>query len=567
MAEFTVRGSGGSGGCFEWGGPNEQRDQVSVIEWLARQSWSNGNVGMTGLSYGGMTPLEAAIQAPEALKTVVVGGIHSDLYTTFATPQGAWLSTADAFSPGFNVLYGIAPPVLGNPQTAVQRPLDQRVCDDVVDLSTSNHLSERHGALWDARRLIDRFDKVTASVLLYQGMLDGLVTGSYHGAQDDWAWQALSNAPKRSIMGQWAHDFPGACASSFCADGKFPTGWRQRDWQGTVFEWLDYWLKGIGAKPGRLGSVDYQDSSGAWHESKEWPPRETRDEVLYLADDELATAAGGTRRSFDAVLNPANTWALTTASSGVTGVPPPPVNPDSALCPRPSDTAVATGLLYTTPAVTNPTVIAGNPFAYLQMDSTQAGGIVSSALLDLGPDFACDASGTPSDVRLMTVGAADLQYHRGGYTPEDFPTATATPVRLDFEGIAVKLAPGHRVGLMLEGPIAHFGQPYAPTIGLNSPAAADSSQLVLPIVEGGWGGGKPQVNYPPRPFLPGPKAGSPRKRAQQPTTNQPAAGGTRGNLPATGADLPLATALAAIAGAAVIAIRRRTRHVPLPGQS
>lgn len=310
-------------------------------------------------------------------------------------------------------------------------------------------------------------------------------------------------------MGQWRHKFPGACDSFLCVDGKFPAGWRDPDWKSTVFAWLDYWLKGIGDKPDRLGKVDYQDTAGAWHASKEWPAREARDEVLFLAGDKLATAPGGARRSFAAVANPTNTWTITTAALANSRTAPPPVNPEGTLCPRPTDAAVATGLRYLTPAVTSPTLIAGNPFAYLQLDSTQAGGIVTGILVDIGPNFSCDATGTPSDVRLLTAGAADLQYHRGSFTPKNFPTATATPIRLDFEGIAVKLAPGHRVGLILEGPVAHFGQPYAPTIGINSPAAANSSQLVLPIVQGGFGGGEPRVTYPPRPFLPAPKSALP----------------------------------------------------------
>ncbi len=48
-------------------------DAVSVIEWIARQPWSDGQVGMYGGSYSGMSPWAAAKRAPVALKAIMVG--------------------------------------------------------------------------------------------------------------------------------------------------------------------------------------------------------------------------------------------------------------------------------------------------------------------------------------------------------------------------------------------------------------------------------------------------------------------------------------------------------------
>ncbi|MFL5547090.1 MAG: CocE/NonD family hydrolase [Gemmatimonadales bacterium] len=48
-------------------------DAMSVIEWIARQPWSDGQVGMYGGSYSGMSPWSAAKRAPPALKAIMVG--------------------------------------------------------------------------------------------------------------------------------------------------------------------------------------------------------------------------------------------------------------------------------------------------------------------------------------------------------------------------------------------------------------------------------------------------------------------------------------------------------------
>jgi putative CocE/NonD family hydrolase len=64
---MDVRGCGKSGGEFELLGPNEQRDLYDVIEWIARQPWSNGKVGGLGQSYFCMSQWWMGIMAPPAL--------------------------------------------------------------------------------------------------------------------------------------------------------------------------------------------------------------------------------------------------------------------------------------------------------------------------------------------------------------------------------------------------------------------------------------------------------------------------------------------------------------------
>jgi hypothetical protein len=46
-------------------------DAAALIEWIARQPWSDGRVGMFGGSYEGFTQWAAAKQLPKALKTII----------------------------------------------------------------------------------------------------------------------------------------------------------------------------------------------------------------------------------------------------------------------------------------------------------------------------------------------------------------------------------------------------------------------------------------------------------------------------------------------------------------
>ncbi len=66
----NVRGRGTSDGSFRPFGPDGQ-DGRDVAEWLARQPWCKGKVGMWGGSYGGYTQWATAGKLPPSLGTIV----------------------------------------------------------------------------------------------------------------------------------------------------------------------------------------------------------------------------------------------------------------------------------------------------------------------------------------------------------------------------------------------------------------------------------------------------------------------------------------------------------------
>ena len=67
-----MRGSGDSEGIMpDMYHQNELDDARHVIDWIARQPWCNGHVGMFGTSWGGTASLQASVEAPEPLKAVI----------------------------------------------------------------------------------------------------------------------------------------------------------------------------------------------------------------------------------------------------------------------------------------------------------------------------------------------------------------------------------------------------------------------------------------------------------------------------------------------------------------
>ena len=77
---MDLRGTGRSGGCLDHIGPKDRSDLFKVIDWISKQTWSNGRVGMTGHSYVGSTPSAAAAMGHPALKTIVPSAGLATMY-------------------------------------------------------------------------------------------------------------------------------------------------------------------------------------------------------------------------------------------------------------------------------------------------------------------------------------------------------------------------------------------------------------------------------------------------------------------------------------------------------
>ena len=73
---MDVRGSGRSGGEFEFLGSKEQHDLYDAIEWVGAQDWCTGKVGGIGQSYFCMLQWFMAAQAPPSLACI---GAHDGL--------------------------------------------------------------------------------------------------------------------------------------------------------------------------------------------------------------------------------------------------------------------------------------------------------------------------------------------------------------------------------------------------------------------------------------------------------------------------------------------------------
>lgn len=88
VVNLDTRGGGHSDGRGDLLSDQEADDISEVISWAADQPWSNGRVGMLGVSYLALSQYKVAALNPPALKAICPWEGFTDAYRDFFTPGG-----------------------------------------------------------------------------------------------------------------------------------------------------------------------------------------------------------------------------------------------------------------------------------------------------------------------------------------------------------------------------------------------------------------------------------------------------------------------------------------------
>ncbi len=83
-----IRGTGFSQGQYDLFSTAQQQDGYDLIEWIAKQPWCDGNVGMIGDSYIAMIQYLVAAQNPPHLRCIAPCDGATDIYRDFCYQGG-----------------------------------------------------------------------------------------------------------------------------------------------------------------------------------------------------------------------------------------------------------------------------------------------------------------------------------------------------------------------------------------------------------------------------------------------------------------------------------------------
>lgn len=129
IVRIDARGVGASEGRLDPFGPQEREDFAEIIERLARQPWSNGNVGVTGISYYGMTAWGVASLNPPSLRAIAVWEGAVDFYRDAAYHGGILSRLTERWYPNQVQRVQHGKPGFKSPVTAASVTGDQALTD------------------------------------------------------------------------------------------------------------------------------------------------------------------------------------------------------------------------------------------------------------------------------------------------------------------------------------------------------------------------------------------------------------------------------------------------------
>ncbi|MFC8312310.1 CocE/NonD family hydrolase [Gordonia sp. NPDC057258] len=300
-----VRGTGFSQGVWDVFQSREQRDTIEVIDWASKQRWSNGKVGMSGVSYSAINQIQAANKNPKALKAIFPVEPGGDLIRDIVAPGGAlgvgflplWLTLVNTTKMIPNVasmLNGtfdwkwladrISDPFTFYPQlfAALLTPDIPSVPPNLKALLDND--SEPRSS-W-----LDHADRITTPTFIYGGWFD-LFTNSEVRMYNK---IPLPPGQKQLIMGDGYH----------LTIGGGQEGRRNTPPRLDVLQkaWFDKWLKGIDNGVDAYGPVNLKQVGDSWITAQQFPRAGMERQRLYLSDRRSGTAAHAVR---DGSLTPA----------------------------------------------------------------------------------------------------------------------------------------------------------------------------------------------------------------------------------------------------------------------
>lgn len=201
---LDVRGTGGSQGVNtdEYMGV-EQTDGFDAVEWLAKQPYSNGRVGMFGSSYGGFTAVQVAMHRPPHLKAIAPMYATDDRYTDDChyTPGGSMRMYYDVGTYGGNMVAMNAIPPLpehcaGNWAELWKTRLEK---NEPYLLKWMHHQTD--GEYWRGASLRPGYDRIECPVFQIAGWRDGYVNSMLRQHEN-------LKVPRKLLIGPWVHSRP-----------------------------------------------------------------------------------------------------------------------------------------------------------------------------------------------------------------------------------------------------------------------------------------------------------------------------------------------------------------------
>ncbi|MCV2868869.1 CocE/NonD family hydrolase [Defluviimonas sp. WL0002] len=279
VVRLDLRGAGDSEGVMaDEYLPQEQQDGYDAIEWIARQPWCDGNVGMIGISWGGFNGLQVAALQPPSLKTIITLCSTDDRYADDVHYMGGCvLSEQMTWAAVMFARNTLAP----DPANVGDRWRDmwhERL--EGSGLWVKNWFEHQtRDDFWKQGSVCEDWSRIKIPVYAVSGWADGYCRAVFRLMEH-------LQGPKKGLVGPWAHRYPHIGqpdpAMHFLKE---------------ELRWWDHWLKGrdtgiMDEPPLRLYIQDsvppagwYAERPGRWVAEPSWPSPNIHRTPFHLGAD------------------------------------------------------------------------------------------------------------------------------------------------------------------------------------------------------------------------------------------------------------------------------------------
>lgn len=464
---------------------------AQVIDWIARQPWSTGKVGMIGCSGSAMDGLPVVVRNPPALRASVMGCFAIDAYRGAFYPGGIRHFTnfvnAARITHDVDIEKGQPFEELGNAQTfSANRLLN------VADTTRLAYTTTTDDLYWQekstARLLADPALKARRAPLLAFG-----------------SWQDFfSGAPEFAMLARNATDrvivHPGWHGSGLTTTGSFgvldrAVAWFEHHLRGASLPYaaerpIVYWEQDGGFTPG----AEDGPITDRFLQTDQWPPQAVTWQRMYLSgeragastsinDGSLTLTAPAADGSADAYPYPAPALGSTSDPRGFALA--------SAFTSEIEDAGGA--LTYTSAPLAHPLHLAGPIALTLWATSTASDTDWIARLIDVAPDGSfkdvtngyLKASHRELDAN-KTLRNADGDIIRPYHThrsPRLITPLEPVEYQVELWQTATEIAAGHRLKLWISSQeVPWFTQANPPAVNTILHDAAHPSSILLPVV-------------------------------------------------------------------------------------
>ncbi|CDX24924.1 Hydrolase CocE/NonD family protein [Mesorhizobium plurifarium] len=455
---IDIRGTGDSDGLFEDEYvKQEQDDAVEAIEWITRQPWCSGNVGMIGISWGGFSALQVAARRPKGLMAIVTVCSTDDRYEDDGHHMGGCLlnGTLDWGTTCFTSM--ALPPdpeiVGGEHWRSTWMKRLENVRPTLIDWVTH----QRRDDFWKHGSVCEDYGAIDCAVFAVGGWAD-----SYSNV----VFRLISNlkSPRKGLIGPWGHEYPHTGVPGPAI------GFLQE-----CLRWWDHWLKGedtgIMKEPmlrswmldSAEPSAHYDERPGHWVADPSWPSPHVSPRMYHMGLGRLSRQALPEARleiSSPETVGMASGEFCPYALLGAHG-------PEMPLDQRWDDGG---SLVFDSELLTEATPILGAPVVELEISCDKPTAMLAVRLSDVRPS---------GEVTRVTYRLLNLAHRNGHEDLQQMEAGKSYHIRLAMNEVGYIFPPGHRIRLSLSTaywPIA-FPAPERATLTLQ----ADASRLHLPI--------------------------------------------------------------------------------------